>query len=374
MNGSFYHQRWLWALVLLLGCSSAAWAHQTELAYLKIHHQAQSPTGVLQVTLADLNLALATDADGDGAVTLGEVVRQEAAINQYVAARLEVHSRGRQCLLDFLPHQPITLDSGAYLSVPFDLRCDFRNHNLSIDYNLLFDVVAAHRVLITINNDGSHQSQFASFDARSFTFPGVRDALARDALKFVGEGIWHIWLGLDHLLFLIALLIPSVFNHARSQVPREENLRDLLIDVTKIVSCFTLGHSLTLIAAAQQWINLPSYWVETVIALSVVVAGINIAYPLFDRYRWLLALTFGLIHGFGFANVLNDLMLPQKNFVVNLLAFNVGVELGQLAIVVALLPLLYYIRRQHVIQRLFRLGGATAITCTGIFWCISRSL
>ncbi len=140
----------------------------------------------------------------------------------------------------------------------------------------------------------------------------------------------------------------------------------------KVVTAFTLAHSLTLTLASLELVTLPSRWVESAIAASVAVAALNNLVPLFRGRRPLAAFAFGLLHGFGFAGVLADLGLPQSSLVLSLFGFNVGVELGQLAIVAVFLPLAFLTRRTAFYRGLMT-GGSALIVIIGALWFVERA-
>src|SRR5207247_3039031 len=139
------------------------------------------------------------------------------------------------------------------------------------------------------------------------------------------------------------------------------NFRAAFWDVVKVVTAFTLAHSITLSLAALSVVSLPSRLVESAIALSVVLAALNNLRPLVFEKRWVIAFCFGLVHGFGFASVLADLGLPQESLLIALVAFNLGVELGQLAIVGVFLPIAYNLRTTGVYQRVVVVYGSIVI-------------
>jgi hypothetical protein len=141
----------------------------------------------------------------------------------------------------------------------------------------------------------------------------------------------------------------------------------------KIVTAFTLAHSITLSLATLGVFSLPSRWVESAIAASVVLAALNNLWPLFHGRRWAMAFAFGLIHGFGFASVLADLGLPQGTLALALVGFNVGVEIGQLAIVAAFLPLAFMLRDTRFYQRGVFVGGSAAIAMLAALWFAERA-
>jgi hypothetical protein len=191
-------------------------------------------------------------------------------------------------------------------------------------------------------------------------------------LDFIRLGVWHIWTGIDHILFLLALLLPSVFRWQSGAWEVTASFRATLICVLKIVTAFTVAHSITLSLAALQIVHLNSRLVETVIALSVAFAALNNIFALFPDSGWLIAFSFGFIHGFGFANVLSDLGLARGNLAAPLIGFNGGVELGQLAVVTLFLPFAFKLRTLP----LYRVGvfkfGSLLITALAGVWAWER--
>ena len=177
--------------------------------------------------------------------------------------------------------------------------------------------------------------------------------------------MWHIWIGIDHVLFLVSLLLPAVLVATR--------FAPVFWDVFKVVTAFTVAHSITLALAALSIIELPSRLVESAIALSVVVAALNNIWPVVRGRRWMAAFAFGLLHGFGFASVLADLGLPRDALAVALLAFNLGVEAGQLVIVGAFLPLAFALRGTWFYRRVVLVGGSALIALVALLWLVERA-
>ena len=140
-----------------------------------------------------------------------------------------------------------------------------------------------------------------------------------------------------------------------------------------MVTAFTVAHSITLSLAALGIVSLPSRWVESAIALSVVLAALNNVFPVVAHGRWIAAFAFGLLHGFGFAGALQDLGLPAGSLALSLAGFNIGVELGQLAIVAAFLPLAFALRKTWSYRRLVLAGGSTAIAAVATVWFAERA-
>ncbi|RYE96019.1 MAG: HupE/UreJ family protein, partial [Oxalobacteraceae bacterium] len=186
--------------------------------------------------------------------------------------------------------------------------------------------------------------------------------------------VWHIWIGFDHILFLLSLLLPAVLVLRDRRWEGRTTFRAAAIDVLKIVTAFTLAHSITLTLATLGVVSLPSRLVESAIAASVALAALNNVWPLFHGRRALVAFAFGLIHGFGFASVLLDLGLPKAALLLSLVGFNVGVELGQLAIVLLFLPLAYLARNTLLYRRGVLGLGSCLIVLVALAWLVERSM
>jgi hypothetical protein len=190
---------------------------------------------------------------------------------------------------------------------------------------------------------------------------------------YLNEGVWHIWTGFDHILFLLSLLLPAVLVRDRHAWEPGASFRGAFIEVAKVVTAFTLAHSITLTLAALSIVVLPSRLVESGIALSVVLAALNNLFPVVSNGRWIAAFGFGLLHGFGFAGALHDLGLPAGSLALSLFGFNLGVETGQLAIVVVFLPAAFALRSTWAYRRVMFAGGSVAIASVAVLWLVERA-
>ncbi|MCB1770705.1 MAG: HupE/UreJ family protein, partial [Candidatus Competibacteraceae bacterium] len=173
---------------------------------------------------------------------------------------------------------------------------------------------------------------------------------------------------------LLALLLPAVLWRENGRWRPAAALRTVLLETVAIVTAFTVAHSLTLTLAVLGVVNLPSRWVETMIAFTIVLAALNNLFPLVTTRRWSLAFGLGLIHGFGFASALRDLGLPSDALALALAGFNLGVETGQLAIVALMLPLAYALRQTWLYQRLTLPVGSATVALLALVWCLERGL
>jgi hypothetical protein len=192
--------------------------------------------------------------------------------------------------------------------------------------------------------------------------------------EYLKTGVWHIWSGIDHLLFLVSLLLPAVLRRRGGQWEAAPLARPAFFNILKVVTAFTLAHSVTLSLAALDVVRLPSRLTESVIAASIVVAALNNIVPKVTEGRWRIAFAFGLLHGFGFASVLADMGLPPGARAVSLVAFNVGVELGQLVVVAALMPVAYAIRATAFYRHAVMRWGSSVIAGLAFVWLVQRAI
>ncbi len=265
---------------------------------------------------------------------------------------------------------------GAYTVLPLHVQCARALRELALNYRLFADIDPQHRGLLKLQAAGGTRTAVLGPQAPTQRFELAQPSLWRQLLEYGGEGVWHIWIGFDHILFLLSLLLPAVLVWRKPRWLPVQRFAPAFWQVLEIVTAFTLAHSITLSLATLGVISLPSRWVESAIAASVVLAALNNVWPLFEGRRWLVALAFGLIHGFGFASVLADLGLPQGALLLALVGFNLGVEAGQLAIVGVFLPLAYALRGTwlyRLYRRLILLGGSCLIAALAALWFAVRA-
>jgi hypothetical protein len=268
---------------------------------------------------------------------------------------------------------------GIYLSTEWRLACPpeavANGQELQLTYSLLFDRDNLHRALLRIDLPQVQTSAILSPEQPIASLATVNPSVVDVLKRYIFEGVWHIWIGIDHILFLLSLLVLAPLVPARCRVTRwaaEPWLRPALMDVLAVVTAFTVAHSITLSLSVLQWVEPPASFIEPVIAISVVLAAINNLLGWWSVRRWRLAFVFGLIHGFGFANVLLDVGLPARELAVALGGFNLGVELGQLAIVLAFFPLAWWLRHTAFYRWVVVIGGSIAIVAVGTVWTVQR--
>ncbi len=363
------------AMLAVLLATPRAWAHKPSDSYLSLDVDGPVVHGRWDLALRDLDYALDLDADGDGKLTWGEVKSKEGEIAAYALARLGVRAQGAACALtlDATGWAVAAHSDGAYVVLAFDARCGEDVHVLGLEYRLFFDLDPQHRGIVRIDAGGTSRTQVLSAREPAASLDLGATGRARQFLGILREGVFHIWRGYDHILFLLALLLPSVLRREDRVWEPVEELKPALYDVFRIVTSFTVAHSITLSLAALGIVTLPSRLVESAIAASVVLAAANNLHPILRQDRWMAAFLLGLMHGFGFSATLMDMGLPRSNLVLTLFGFNAGVEVGQLAIVCVFVPLAYAARRTAAYRRVGLVAGSVAIAAVATVWLIERA-
>ncbi len=354
------------ALALLILLPLQVYAHKPSDSYLQLTPTEQGFTGEWRIALRDLEPAIGLDRDGDRKITWAEVRTRHDAIATYALASLAIASNGSPCTVHAGTQLVDDLSDGAYTVLPLTVTCERNLAPWTLDYSLLFDIDATHRGLI------AHGGQTFVLSPQNSRAVLTADTASRGRqfIEMAREGVWHIWIGFDHILFLLALLLPAGLR-ATSARGKTAGRVSMLKDVLALVTAFTIAHSITLSLAALQIVSLPPRLIETAIALSIVVAGLRLRQAISQPATWI-AFGFGLIHGFGFANVLADLQLPTGSLALSLLAFNIGVELGQCAIVLLALPLIRHAQRHPFYRHRFMPAAAVLIAAVGVAWSIER--
>ena len=361
------------AVVVALFVAVAAAAHKPSDAYLTLQRDGATLTGQWDIALRDLDAALGLDVNRDGEITWGELRASHPAIEAYVLSRLALSSAGEACALRVTAHQVDRHTDGAYAVVRLASQCRQDGPTTTVLYRALFDVDPQHRGLLNFVEAGTSRSVIFSAESPRHALGGASHGLMRQFVAYAGEGIWHIGIGLDHVLFLVSLLLPAVLVRSHGRWQPAPDLRSSTWDVVRTVTAFTLAHTITLTLAALDVVTPPSRVVESAIAVSVVLAAANNVFPVVERRRWLVAFAFGLVHGLGFADVLRDLGLPADSLATALAGFNVGVELGQLAIVAIVMPIAFLLRASVVYRRVVVVGGSLVIAAIAGVWLVERA-
>lgn len=368
--------RTLVILFALLATAFTAHAHQLSTAYLTLEQDENATlSGNWQLQLSDLYALMADkgivlDANQDGNLAWREITNQQAAIQAQLLSQLSFDQDGRRC--DMVVTGNMMLESHAnqpYLWLPLEVNCSSAA-GLNLSYQAMFDINTGHKLIVNIAQSEQSINRILDTSHRSLAVNIQASSIGETAREYLYQGVVHILIGTDHILFLLALLLTCVLYRDKQQWKGIDSPKSILISTTWIITAFTLAHSITLTATALNWLP-SSRWVEFLIAVSVVFAALNNIFPLITKLGWV-TFGFGLLHGMGFASVLGELGLPANHTLLAVVAFNLGVELGQLSILLLALPVLMLVRHQWRYQRWFMPAGSACIALVAVQWSIER--
>lgn len=328
------------------------------------------------VALADADLAVQLDAHGnrDGVVDPAEVAAGENALFTYAGARLHLSAKSRDCPLTARrPLQVATRASGRSLVLRFTAQCP-AGEAITLHSQLLFDADAGHRSLLRAQwGEAAPQAGVLSTERPRYTVQAGRSSTQTFSAYFL-EGIHHVLTGWDHLLFLLGLFLPVALIWKGQRWQPLDSPLQALRQASVVVTAFTLAHAATLCLAALGVLSLPTRWVESAVAASVLFTGLNNLRPVVTQRLWLLAAGFGLIHGSAIAGALLELGLPAEGRVWALLGFNLGVEAAQLGLVLLALPITLALRRWRGYVPVILKPGSVLVALAGLIWLLDRAL
>lgn len=382
--------QWLAAAALLLS-AIAAHAHSASTSYLTVEPgsaaEPDASTLTWRLPLRDADALLDLDADADGRLTWGEVIDREADLVALARDALRLHdggrtdgrategttAAGRACTPYVSAPRLVTAATGNQLAFTLRTVCGAQA-GLTLRYLLFDGIDPSHRLLALPAGSGTPVS-LAPGASVQLTAAGASGASTAESSGFnalFADGVAHILGGADHLLFLVALLLPAVLRRDGAHWVARDDLRDALLQVAWLATAFTVAHSITLALASFGLVRVPAAVIEPLIAATVLAAALNNLWPIVTRRLAWVAFGFGLVHGFGFAEVLAPLELAPAALARALLAFNLGVEAGQIAVVVVAFSALALARRWHGYRRWVLGAGSAALAVLACAWIIER--
>lgn len=332
-------------LVLILTLATSASAHDPGLSSLRLSVSADNLTAKLTFSRSELT-PLASISD-------------RAALEKLGSSLIEIESGGSPLPCHI---EAIELDDSSN-AIHFILTFPApRGSLISVRSMLIGRLALGHREFASLIDADGRVLYEGLLDAQNSEFKASLSP-SRSLVGMFGQllvtGIEHILTGYDHLAFLLALLLAAT------------SLRE----VTKIITSFTIAHSITLAMSALDVVSIPSIIVEPMIAVSIVFVGIENLLRREPRGRWMLTFGFGLIHGFGFASALKEMGIGHGlRAAVPLLSFNLGVEAGQLAIAAAVLPVIWMLRRRPTFVVRFAPACSLLIALAGGYWLLVRTV
>jgi len=361
---------------VLLGPPSAA-AHDDDQSYLYLDF-GESLVARLQMPFDDLEDALDVSIGGSDAEIEEAIAANASTLIEYAAAHFDVGTNGT-----FFTKS--AMDTGRFADtdhaeVTFRIETDEQiPEQLDIRLDPFFDEIPDRDALLLVANDwnrgivdneGEHLLRFTP-DSRSQTLALGESSSLTNFTTSIRSGLDHIRTGPDHMLFIVALLLPSVLIWSLSWQPATR-FGASLWRVTKTMTMFTIAHSVTFTLAGIGLVPTPSPRVtESIIALSIAVTALHNLRPIFKQREWLIAFIFGLFHGFGFASLTASLDVSTKTQLISLAGRNIGIEIGQLLVVVLVFPMLYLLRVTRIYLPLLRIVSVGLIIAS-IGWMTER--
>ena len=364
-------------LVLFCVCGNLAMAHQTGNSYLTVSEADGRLQLEIDFIVRDLgNLLQAPGQPNEPPPAPDKLLSLQAPITEAIQKSLTIEVDEEANTLAFLSQSVVLHNDGLYVrqsfsgtALPLDakfivVRYEFFTQNDKLG-RAFFKLVMRNDEMSSVFDQTSAIQRFALGETKRRSTIGL----------FTKEGAKHIWEGTDHLLFLLTLLLPGLMLTIRKPDRNGELAvynRDAEKFAFKVITAFTLSHSITLAFSVFGWVSLPDKLIESLIALSIMISAVLNLQNRFHISHWKLAFLFGLIHGMGFANGLKELGLSSTYFLETLFAFNLGVELGQLsAVIVVAIPVLLLARKAES-KKLVLQFGSIGVLLTSIVWLVQR--
>ncbi|MGI9597370.1 MAG: HupE/UreJ family protein [Acidimicrobiales bacterium] len=373
------------AFGLLLTGAAPADAHTTEDPYLYLFVSETELDGRVELSIADLEAVFGRSLGADDGAIKAELDRLAPDIERYTGAHLSIGAEGGAWDLTFGDVELFReRDDLAFAVVPYVVTVPTADGQtvpaeLDIAFDPFFDEIDGRNGLLLIN--GGWTSGGYDRDAESLiTFSDDNRSQAVDLgdrtqwenfSSSITLGIDHIRTGPDHIMFVLALLLPSVLVFTTRWEP-VAGFVGALWRVLKIATFFTVAHSITFTLAGMGWLPLPPpKIVESIIALSIAAAALHNLRPILPNREWSLSFAFGLFHGMGFASLVADLEISRTSQLVSLVGRNVGIEIGQVVVILVAFPALYLLRRTSWYQPLLVIGSSI-LAVLSISWLIER--
>ncbi|MBT8399340.1 MAG: HupE/UreJ family protein [Rhodothermia bacterium] len=369
------------ALAVSLLAPLRAEAHNPGQSYILVEILDSSMVGHFDIMVSDLNRVLNLNLSTEGDLTEEDLLPHLNQIHAYYRDHVRFHAGGQLMPYRFTGIEIHDVDFGQFVYVHFALEAfDQLPARIDVNYSAVVDIDEDHRGFLAIKYNwkagtfgGEQIALIFSSDSQLQTLDLSDNSIWRGFVAVVKLGIWHIWIGIDHILFLVALIIPAVTVRREREWHPVDKFTEAAINVVKIVTVFTLAHSVTLSLAALNVVNIPGRIVEPIIAVSIAAAALDIFYPIFGKRIWIVVFVFGLFHGFGFAGVLGEIGVTRDHLVPSLLGFNLGVEIGQVAIIALAFPVLFMLAKREFYTKWAMQLGAVLLIAISMLWFLERT-
>ena len=411
------------ALAIVFCLAAAVSAHSTDETYIWLNPVGDHYSGEVQIRLPDLRKFLELEIPDDLEAAQSALQANAKEIEAYVRQHFEIKTLSGEAIqyeiigIDVLESKKFKhFAKILYKTQAFDTLPE----KVIVKSDMLFEFDRYTRSILCMN--------YSSFKDDGRTKPDESKGITEDGFQegfyhtiftpwnaeqevdlvnvsqvpsswqyYIWEGVRHIWIGTDHILFLITLLLASVLLRRKEEaqvvagdmegkadseptvaskkawIP-VDGFGGAFWNILKIVTVFTVAHSITLALASLDIISLEGWIVESIIAFSIILVALNNIFPVFHDRSWIVLFAFGLFHGMGFASVMKDLPFRMGDLRQLLFSFNIGVELGQLAIVIGVFPIIFFLRKSKFYQPVILVGGSLVICMIAAWWFYERAI
>lgn len=372
-------------LLILVGAvlmPSTAHAHAEGEDYVVLSFLEQAIEGHFEIHFDDLREKLGLAVDARATDPRIEVDRSAHVVQAYIRERFSIGPvGGPPYRIDFSRQDIVELPQGTFAQYYFTIDSGPLPERLDIRHTMLYEEDRLHRGLVLVEYNARTDTTYPG-EYTAMVFSGTNTDQQLDltdipavmtSWDMIPQGVWHIWIGVDHILFLLALMLPTVLVTSEAGWRPVDRFPRALWNLLKIVTVFTVAHSITLVLAALDFIRLPSRLVESVIALSIILVALNnIRGAKREASLWII-MGLGLFHGLGFASVMGHLPFRMVDLLRVVVGFNIGVELGQIAIVAILFPVLYLARTSWSYEPVVLKGVSAALVVISGWWFVERA-
>ena len=368
-------------IVFCLLATPSAFGHAKGEDYIFINIEEDGIVGEFQIHIDELRDKLDIGIPEAGSSEV-EILRQsENSVYRYIEQNFSIAPLG-------LPPYQISFTGvevgekiGKFVTYPFRIEAPSIPDRLSVRHNMFYEDDRHHRGLLLIQYNAKTGKNYGEeYTALIFNPNNQVQELDLNDIpgllrmrEMIIQGMWHIWIGIDHILFLLALILPTVLVRKASSWSPVERPASAIRNLLVIVTLFTIAHSITLSLAAFNIVEIGERFVESVIALSIVLVALNNIFQWISKGSLFTIFFLGLFHGLGFASVMGNLPFRMVDLVGMVVMFNIGVELGQIAVVLALFPILFWLRKSPQYVPVVLKGGSWLLAAVGGYWFAQRA-
>ncbi len=375
------------SLLLLFFYATLAFSHPMPNSILMLDIGEKNIQVDAQMPLDDLQLAMNIDL---GQTPENQLDSYKIKIQNYLFNHIKIND-WNIAIGDLSLNDVTQMASGDYKELTAKITLtpnDIQTlRNFELKYDVILHQVVTHEILVSIRNDwqsGIYSEKSAQMGVISMDIPTntIQPFSIKCSEGSTWQGFWamfklgmnHIAEGTDHLLFLLVLLIPAPLLVENRRWSSYIGLKKSILKLLKIITAFTIGHSITLLLGTLGWIPFSGRWIEILIAFSIIISAIHAIFPIFYKKEMYIAAGFGLIHGLAFSKTLSNMSLSKFQMGLSVLGFNLGIEAMQLFVMLMILPsFLVMCNNSLPFYQKFRTTGAILAIFSATAWMAERS-